>query len=137
MLIDLENLNPGTWFDMTDEVKVCLRVCDTEAMRKIRLKTTTKKNEFKKIDGKHERFTWEESDDEMQMDMIYDYCIVDWEGIIDKKTGLGVPCNSENKKLLMGKHLQFAKFISDSLDLLRRQIEGEASQEQEEPEKNC
>jgi hypothetical protein len=133
MQFDIGNLNPGVWFDMTDEVKVCLRVCDGEALRNIRKKTMTKKHEYRKVDGAFQHFIIEETDDDLQSDMIWDYCIVEWEGIMDMK-GDPIPCTPENKKLLMGKSIQFAKFVGTGLDKLRKDIEGETVEE--EPEKN-
>jgi len=133
MEFDLENLNAGNWFEMDNGGKICLRVCDGDALRNIRKKTVTKKVEYKKVDNRLERFVVEDANDDLQADMIWDYCIVNWENFFDKNKK-PIPCTPENKKLLMGKSIQFAKFVSECLDKLREEIEGE---KKEDPEKNC
>ena len=42
MQVNLENLNPGTWFEMEDGGRICLRVCAGDDYRAIR-KAATKK----------------------------------------------------------------------------------------------
>jgi hypothetical protein len=107
---NLKNLNPGTWFDFKDGGRVCLRVCAGGDLRTIRKQTVTIKKEWK--DGK--RVIDEDVNTDLQNELIWDFCIVDWEKFFDveKKP---IPCTKENKLLLMDKSIKFSSFIGDCL----------------------
>ena len=75
-LPDLDNLNPGTWFDFPDdEGKICLRVIPYEEINKINKLTVKKKPEY----SHGQRFVVENPDDEQAFAMMWDYSIVAWE----------------------------------------------------------
>lgn len=107
---DLKDLNPGTWFEIEGGGRVCLRVCAGGDLRAIRKQTVTTKAEFK--DGR--RITYEVTDEEKQNELLWDFCIVDWENLFDKEKK-PIPCTKENKLLLMDKSIKFANFIGDCL----------------------
>lgn len=118
---DLTNLNPGTWFtfgDPKDEAKVKIKVCSGNDFKVIQKATTTEKFETRRIDGRMERVSIKKVDDDAQNDMIWDFCIADWEGFIDQ-TGKPILCTKENKLLLMGKSVKFSAFIADKISELR------------------
>jgi len=134
MQVDLGDLNPGTWFEMTGGGKISLRVCSGDAFREIRKKTVQKKAELKPIGRTNtlQRIEYEVVDDDLQSQLIWEYCIVDWSDLLDKNLNQ-IACTNENKKLLMGQSVVFSKFVTDCLDKLRISMEGE---QEEEPEKN-
>jgi hypothetical protein len=129
MNFDLTNLNPGTWFDFEEGgARVCLRVCDGDAMRQIRKKTIKKKAELKKVDNVMQKVVSEETNEDLQSDLIWDYCIVDWEGFFNVKTDEPILCTTENKLLLMGKSVEFSRFVADALGKLRDTFEGDEAE---------
>lgn len=106
MKFDLENLNPGTWFDLEGGGRICLRSLSTEEAIAISKKTTKNKVEYKQ----NQRFTFEETDDDKQFSLMWDAVIVDWEGI-ETADGKALECNTENKLKLMKKSPVFARII--------------------------
>jgi hypothetical protein len=123
--IDLDNLNPGTWFDFDDGGRVCLRVCDTDTFRSIRKKITKKKVEYKQ----GQRHVFDDTDEDLQTELMWEYCIVDWANFKDKN-GIDIPCNSDMKKLLMGKSIKFSRFVLDKF-LELSEIEKERLEKEE------
>jgi hypothetical protein len=114
LTFDLENLNPGKWFDFGDDGGVCLRVAPNAKIREF-----TRKAEKKgKVDGDlFDRLLWA-------------YCIVDWRGIVDA-AGEPIECTDENKAILMGGAPDFSGYITEKLGELR-----EAKLSERELEKN-
>lgn len=129
VVLDLENLNPGIWFSYRDSdvAKVCLRTCAGDDLREIRKVTVKKKVEYKN----GTRFPYEEANEELFRELLWDFTIVDWKGFVDAKGNL-IPCTKENKLLLMGKSTAFSDFVTDCLEILK----GDAEKEKEEEEKN-
>lgn len=132
---DLNNLNPGEWFVYPDNenTKICLRVCAGDDLREITKQTTKKKIEWK-VNPTTRRVERAVYDDDLDPDgslfneLLWDFCIVDWEGILDSNKNK-IPCTRENKKLLMGKSVKFAQWVVSCLDILR-----ESNKEKEEEE---
>jgi hypothetical protein len=114
-VFDFDNLNPGVWFPYkdSDTASICLRVCAGDDIKAIRKQTTKTKVEYKN----NQRFTYEDTNDELYRELLWDFCIVDWKGFANK-SGIEIPCTKENKLLLMGKSVDFAKFVGDSLEKL-------------------
>lgn len=131
MQFDLENLNPGTkfFFDEDDEKKgsVTLRVCAGDDLRAIRKQSSKKKVEYRR----GQRIEYPDTNEEVENALLWDFCIVAWEGVLDSKN-VSIPCTKENKTLLMGKSPVFSKFVGDKLSVLA-DIEDE---EKEKLEKN-
>ena len=132
MRYDLKNLNPGIWFffdeDKGDEGgSVCLRICDSDILREIRKQTIKQKVIYKD----HQRYEYEDENEDLRNELIWDYCVVDWKGVFDQDDHL-VPCNKEMKMLLMGKSVTFATFVTDKL----KELNNIESDRQEELEKN-
>ena len=126
IIFDLDNLNPGVWIDYDEEgkAKVCLRICAGDDLKYIRKKTVKKKVEYKN----GQRFEFEETNDDLFREFLWDFCIVAWSGFIDKE-GKEIPCTKENKILLMGKSIEFAKFLGEALEKI-----GEENKEAREEE---
>lgn len=126
-------LNPGQGFTMEGGAIVYLRVCAGDDLKDIRKKTVKKAKEYKRIDGNLQRLTFEDVDEELQSQLIWDFCIVNWENLYsDKEKTKPIPCTTENKLKLMGKSLVFSKFVGESLQTLR----GDEEVKAEEVEKN-
>ena len=120
MKLDFDNLNPSVWFDHpdpNDEARIQLRILPVEELEKIRRKTTTKRVEYRR----GQRFEVEKIDEEQNMKLTWDYCIVDWSGIEDINGE--VECTTENKFQLMRKAPKFASWVTDCLDQLNQDEE--------------
>jgi hypothetical protein len=126
MKFDLENLNPGTWFDFPDgEGRICLRSLSFEEATEISKKTTKKRRDFGKQGQVYE---YEERDDDTQFEMTWKACIVDWEGVYSAD-GVLIPCTDEFRLKLMKKSPGFARLVRDFLTQLteaEEQHRGEA-----------
>jgi len=111
---NLDDLNPGVEFEYEEGgAKITLRVCAGDDYKVIRKQTTKKKVEFKN----NQRHEYEVVDDDLQSRLLWDFCIVDWEGFFDVD-GKTIPCNIDTKNLLMGKSLDFSKFVLDKIQEL-------------------
>lgn len=131
MKFDLNELNPGAWFDIVEgkpeEGRICLRVANGEALEEIRARTIKKKVEYKK--GR--RFEAEEVNGKLQSELLWDYTIVGWENLADAG-GKAIPCTKANKAKLMRGSLVFQRIVADCLDKLNDDL----LEQQESEEKN-
>jgi len=109
-VLDLENLNKGTWFPYESGSEICLRTCAAEDLRDIVKKSSEKKARF----TDRARIEWEEPDEDKRFELLYDFCIVDWKGFFDKDEK-PIPCTKEMKLLLMGKSVEFARKVGELL----------------------
>ena len=125
-VFNLKDLNPGTWFDVEGGGRICLRVCGADKLREIRKQTVKKQKEYKN----GQRFVFEETNEDLQSKLIWDYCIVTWENFLDA-AGKPIPCNAENKSTLMGNSPFFSKIVAN--DMKKLAVE---ENEDEELEKN-
>lgn len=119
---DLDNLNPGhkfTFGDPKDETWVSIRICAGDDYRIIQKECSKKKAEIITSGVRPQRLTYDDIDEDKLNEMIWDFCIVDWGGFVDK-FGNPVPCTRENKKKLMGGSVKFAAFVAKKLDELRK-----------------
>lgn len=117
MPFDLKNLNAGARFywDDTRTEWVEIRTLSVNEMKRIRKDAVKKGVEYyrDKRGGKVHRIEYEDMNDDKFSDSMWDYVIVNW-NILDK-AGKKIPCTRENKLLLMGNSIEFAKFVSDNL----------------------
>ncbi len=119
MFIDLEN--EGQWFQFGEDgdAAVCLRLCPLDVLKEIDKKTAIEKVEYR-INEKTrqmERIVYSHTKDpDLRNELYWDYIIVDFRGIRNKKTGEEIPCTKENKILLMGRSPQFARFVVDKIE---------------------
>ena len=131
MKFSMEELNPGTWFDLDEENSekgsICIRVMNTATRSKLSSLCTKKIEKFKK----GQRYEITKFDDIRWDKEFYDYVIVDWKGLEDEK-GTPIPCTAENKLKLATESVVFLNILTDAMDKLN-----EAQEEQEEAtEKN-
>ena len=115
--INIFDEKQGSSFDMDGGGRVELRTLSYDVLKKINKQSTRKKVDFKKVEGTPGRFEYEEVNEDLQNELFWDYCIVSWENLFDSKEK-EIPCTKDNKVLLMTKSVMFAKFISDSLQIL-------------------
>jgi hypothetical protein len=117
-VFDLEE-KPATWFDMEGGGRVQLRAIGAEGWRAIRAQSVKVLPEYRKLDGKWERFEVEKKDDDLQNKLFWDAVIVAWENLYDGK-GQAIPCTAENKTLLMLTQPKFSRFIGECVDVLTK-----------------
>lgn len=108
---------PAVWFDYPAGGRVLLRPPMPEKLREIRKMTTTKKADIRKVDGVYQRFAYDETDDDLQNELLWDHIIADWEGMTDDK-GDAVPCTKENKIRAMNRDKEFNGFFNVTLAAL-------------------
>ena len=131
-VFNLKNLNPGSWFDY-DGGRVCIRCVAQADMNKIRKECTTKRTEYKQVSrGNHQRYGYVEADEDKIREMLYDATIVDWEGFLDEETGEEIPCNRENKIMLVGNVPDFQEWVDEKAIIVKEDQE----KRDEELEKN-
>jgi hypothetical protein len=118
----MSDLNPGAWFrfDESDPEsgKICVRTINNEKLAEIRNKTIKTKVEYRG-DNRHE---YHEIDHTARDNIIWDYCIVDWRGLVDDNDK-PIECNFENKVKLMNGHIGFSLFVDNCLNRLNQQNE--------------
>jgi hypothetical protein len=115
--------------------RVCLRIADMETLEIIQSETKKKAVEhvYNPKTRQMERLSYFEQTPEQEKkerEMIWDYAIISWEGMLDIK-GQEIPCTLENKMKLMN-NPQFARFVNRCLGL----ISGAATEVKKAAEKN-
>ncbi len=113
MKLNMKELNPGTWFDLDDGARICLRLCNEKDMAAIRAKTVKEDAEY--ING--QRYQTIDRNNDLAEEMTWDKSIIAWEGIIDENDE-PVPCTKDNKILLMRGSLTFPVVVTALLDNL-------------------
>lgn len=121
MKFNLSNLNPGTTFDIGDGTRLTIRLCNGAALDEIYSATTNKREVWKR----GVRSVDVEVDEARRSELIWDYSIMDWDGIEDEH-GKAIPCNAENKATLMRESLVFARLVNGLLDRLIEQTDAAA-----------
>ena len=121
MKLNLKDLNPGTWFKFDEgdpeSGSICLRVLNMEKLAEIRDKTVETKVDFHGAN----RFESQKHNTSLRDSIIWDYCIVDWEGLVDDDANeTPIPCNTEMKLKIMNKHVGFASFVEYCLEKLNK-----------------
>ena len=119
MKFNTKDLNPGVFFPFDEDKPddgVTLRLVNTDLMTKVNKKTVKVKTEFRR--GRQIEIRNE--DERLREEMIWDYIIVDWHGV-ENEAGETLPCNQENKYMLMRGSVWFASFIADCTEILNDQ----------------
>jgi hypothetical protein len=115
MQVDMKDLNPGVFFPFDEDNEkdgITLRVMNTKELERIFLRTQVKKVEVK--GNPPSRFTYSEykkDGEEKEFEMTWDYCIMDWKGVIGAD-GKEIPCTSTNKVALMSQSHKFSSFVT-------------------------
>ena len=130
MQIDLDNMNPGTFFPFDEnpvgeeEKKegVLLRILTAGKLEEITNRCRTKKIEVKgSPPARFEVFDFKKGGEEKEFELTWDYCIMDWVGVIDKDDK-EIPCTPENKILLMKDSIRFSTFINEGIKKINAQF---------------
>lgn len=121
MNFDLDDLNPGIWWDFVpgkpEMGAVRLRLMSSDELLRVTQATTKEGVEYR--NGK--RYTKPIVDMETQNAMVSDYIIVDWRGVLNSK-GEDIPCTAENKALLLGKSVIFSEFVATCLEKMKESL---------------
>ncbi len=115
LVLDLNNMNPGTEFDFGDGIKVKLRACSLADWREIDKVTSKEQREYKK--GLTYVYTTV-SNQPARNRLVWDKCIVDWSGIITPDNA-PIPCTTDNKILLMENSPSFAAKVIEAMTKLQ------------------
>src|SRR3990172_2631501 len=118
-----------------DAGRVCLRIAAPETMDNIQAQTRKKVKEFvhnpkTRAMERVEYFDQTDAQEKKERELIWDYAIQAWEGILDKD-GEEIQCTTENKLKLMNIP-QFARFVGRCLQM----ISGSNAQAEEAAGKN-
>lgn len=113
-VLSLREPNPGFWFkfdeDDQDTGEVCIRAINQAKRHEIQKRSTKKRIEYKN----QGRFEVTDQNEELFMEMLWDYTIADWKGLQDDE-GKSIECTTENKLFLMQNHVGFATFIGECI----------------------
>ena len=134
MQVDMQDLNPGVFFPFDESNKkdgITLRVMNTKELERIFLRTQVKKVEVK--GNPPSRFNYSEykkGGEEKEYEMTWDYCLVDWKGVVDSD-GKEIPCTAKTKVALMSQSHKFSTFVTACANklneegrLYREELEG-------------
>ena len=121
MPIDISNLNPPAKFFYPGSKKkewVEFRTIPMSKLREWRKTTVTPKVEYhspegSKADMQPWRYESEDVDDEKLFELMWDYQIANWN--IRDANNKEIPCNKENKLLLISNSLEFSDFALASI----------------------
>lgn len=106
--------NPGIWFKFDESDpnsgEVAIRAVNQAKRQEIQKKTSRKKIEFKHGG----RFEVVDQNEDLFMELLWDYTIADWKGLQDDD-GKAIECTTENKLFLMQNHVGFATFIGEKI----------------------
>jgi len=120
------NEQPGEWFNLPGGGRVKIRTIAPEDWREIQRSTVRKgQPEYVKLEGKYQRFQADIEDKEVQMEMIWDKTILDWDGILDRE-GNPIPCEYEWKaRLMLMRSPSFRDFYNEKIAALMEAEAGE------------
>jgi hypothetical protein len=125
MKFSMKDLNPGTWFyfdpNDSDSGKICIRILNSGKLAEIRDKTITTEYEYKN----GQRYENQKINHALRDTIIWDYCIVNWQGLIDDDEK-PIECTTENKLKLMNDHVGFSSFVENCMDQLNQEVERQA-----------
>ena len=110
----LKDPNPGIWFKFDDDDpesgEIRIRPVNQDKRNEIQKKTVKNKVEYKH----GQRFQFEEINDDLYSEMLWDYVIAEWNKLEDDD-GKPIEDNTENKLFLMKHNVGFAQFVGACL----------------------
>jgi len=144
MPFDIQNLNPGEWFEYPGETdppeRVKIRLPEQSVIKQIDAETIKKEVEHiqpRKKNGKIDRRQGLQRieyeviiDEQKREELLIDHIITDWE--IKTPDGKDIPCTKENKTKMMFGSVEFNNFVNECLEILS----GEKEQRNKDLEKN-
>lgn len=129
-VFDLDG-NVPVWFELEDGGRVQLRALDADTLKALRKQCVKRRVEYKRVDGRAERFEVEEFDEEKHNALFWDAVIVGWEQFFDAK-GQPIPCTTDMKLALLTKSARFLTFVSDAM----KRLNADEAQREEDAVKN-
>ncbi len=118
----LTDPNPGVWFKFDDsdpgsgEIRIrVLNALKREEIQKACVKT-------RDIYKQGQRYVTSDTNDALFSEMLWDYSIVEWNGLEDD-AGIPLPCDTETKVKLMRENVGFSLFVSRCLEKLNDEEE--------------
>lgn len=130
-IIDISDKTAGYWFDLEGGGRVQLRPMNIDALKDVRKQTVKRKVEYKRVEGRAERFEVEDINEDLQSELFWDYVIMSWENLLDAAEK-PIPCTKENKMLLLTRSTKFVTIINEAL----RKIADDENIKMEKAEKN-
>jgi hypothetical protein len=129
MRIATNDLNPGIWIELNPEKpelgRLCLRPASAEFLDELHKKHTKKKTVYRR----HQPAVEEVTDEAAYKRDLWDYSIVDWEGIQDQD-GEDIPCTTEWKARLIMESPLFLRYYSRCLARVEELMEERAEAEE-------
>ena len=128
--LSMTDPNPGIWFrfdeNSSDSGEVAIRPLNPSKREDIRKKCVKRRYEYKH----GQRFETEDINEDMYSEMLWDYSITEWSGLVDDNDN-EIECTAKNKVFLMKNHVGFARFIGDKMEKLSDEYESKMSLENE------
>jgi len=126
MPFDLKNLNPVARCHWSEDEWVEFREAPVGKMQEWREKVAKEKVEYRR----GVRHSYNVVDDKKLSELIWDYQIANWQ--LKEPDGTDIPCNLDNKMLLVNGSPDFMKWALDCLE----RLSDDNARIQEEQEKN-
>ena len=121
-IFNFKDPNPGIWFkfdaDDPESGEICIRATNQARRDEIRKKTMKKRDLFKH----GQRFEIVETNDELFSEMLWDYSIVDWKGLVDEDEK-PIPCTTETKVKLMTENVGFSVLVGEFINQINEEYE--------------
>lgn len=118
----LKDPNPGYWFrfdeDDPESGEIAIRSVNAAKRREIQKGCIKNRVEYKH----HQRFEYQETDEDLFSEMLWDYVIADWKALEDDN-GKPIKCTKENKVFLMLNHVGFSVFVNECLGKVTEGVE--------------
>ncbi|HDM78814.1 MAG TPA: hypothetical protein ENG51_20485 [Deltaproteobacteria bacterium] len=121
--VDNKVFNEGVWCEYEEGARFRIRPLTPKKYRELRNRCTS--HQWKR--GQ----LVEKVDEDKLNEMVNDWIIADWEGIVDA-TGKPIPCTKENKQVLLDNFTEIAAFVND----MALKVAEQAAKSREEEKKN-
>jgi hypothetical protein len=121
-VFNIKDPNPGTWFSFDDNDaesgKIKIRPVTLAKRQEIHKKTIKTKVEYKH----NQRFEVQDVNEDLLSEMIWDYVIVEWQGLVDDENK-EIVCDPKTKTVLMSNNIGFAQFVNQCLEQVTKDFE--------------
>jgi CRISPR/Cas system-associated protein Cas7 (RAMP superfamily) len=118
----MKDPNPGVWFKFDEKDpesgEICIRPVNASKRREMLKKCIKDCVEYKK----GQRFEYQETNDDLYSELLWDYVITDWRSLEDDEDK-PIECTKENKVKLMLENIGFAHFVGSCMEIVNEDIE--------------
>ena len=126
-VFSIKDPNPGVWFKFDDSDpdsgEICIRAVNQAKRAEIQRKAVKSRVEYKHGN----RFSYQDTDEDLFSKLLWTYTIVDWSGLMDDD-GKPIPCDDDNKLFLMQNHVGFSQFVGACIEKMNELNEERVSQ---------